>query len=102
MFDSCYGRASNILFDENIVIVEGKLSIREDEDIKIVANSIRELKEENMRYEELPKENNRPKMLSLDITGIDEETKVKLRGAIRFFGGDKNNIAVQVTENRRK
>ncbi len=102
VFDSCYGRASNILFDENIVIVEGKLSIREDEDIKIVANSIRELKEENMRYEELPKENNRPKMLSLDITGIDEETKVKLRGAIRFFGGDKNNIAVQVTENRRK
>ena len=40
VFDSCYGRANGILLEENIVIIEGRLSIREDEETKIVANKI--------------------------------------------------------------
>ena len=98
VFDSCYGRASNILLDENIVIIDGKLSIREDEDIKIVANNIRELNDEEVTNKPESKIN-KPKNLVLDITNIPEEQKAKLRGAIKFFSGDKNNIAVQVLDN---
>ena len=35
----------------------------------------------------------------LDITNASEIQKDKLRGAIRFFSGDKNNVAVQVNIN---
>jgi len=35
----------------------------------------------------------------LDITGIDEQTKVKLRGMIKFFSGDRTNILIQVIDN---
>jgi DNA polymerase-3 subunit alpha len=45
VFDSCYSKAQNILFEENIVLIEGRLSIREDDDVKIVANSITEFNE---------------------------------------------------------
>ena len=33
-------------------------------------------------------------MLIVDITEANEEQKEKLRGAIRFFNGDKNNINI--------
>ena len=88
VFDSCYSRSQTILIDENVVIVDGRLSVREDEAIKIVANNIKELKKD----EEKPSK----KILTLDITDSNEQEKAKLRGAIKFFSGDKNNMPVQV------
>ena len=38
-------------------------------------------------------------MLTLNITNATEEQKSKLRGAIRFFSGDKNNTPVQIIDN---
>ena len=32
----------------------------------------------------------------LDITDANEENKDKLRGAIKYFNGDKNNISVKI------
>lgn len=40
VFDSVFSKSSNILAVENIVLVEGRLSMREEEDVKIVANNI--------------------------------------------------------------
>ena len=40
----------------------------------------------------------RSKVLSLDITGVTEETKIKLRGAIKYFNGEMNNIKVQIID----
>ena len=75
----------NELIDENIVLVDGRLSIREDEDTKIVAREIKKL-------EDIKKEN-----INIDITNITEEQKDKLRGALKFFSGDRNNIQVIIT-----
>ena len=86
-FENAYQSASNILVNENVVVVEGRLSIREDEDVKIVANTIKEFSSQ------------KSKIFSIDITNIDEDLKKKLRGALRFFNGEKNNMAVQVIEN---
>lgn len=43
IFENCYMQCSNELVDENIVLVEGRLSIREDEETKIVAREIKKL-----------------------------------------------------------
>ena len=86
-FENAYQSAGNILVNENVVVVEGRLSIREDEDVKIVANTIKEFSSQ------------KSKIFSIDITNIDEDLKKKLRGALRFFNGEKNNMAVQVIEN---
>ena len=140
VFDSCYSKAQNILLEENIVLIDGRLSIREDEPVKIIANNITEFNEtkgdrhissqyinynSNKNYVGVgvlddpqtnnyieqnvnnvgaddpvrPNNNSRPKILLLDITNASEIQKDKLRGAIRFFSGDKNNVAVQVNIN---
>ncbi len=87
IFESTYMEASNILLNDKIVQIEGRLSIREDEDCKIVANKITEFGE------------HKSNSVTIDITNLEEETKKKLRGAIKFFSGDKNNITICVKEN---
>lgn len=104
VFDSCYSKAQNILLDENIVLIDGRLSIREDEPVKIVANNITEFNADNINNVNAQRSNRevinqKPKVLILDITNASEIQKDKLRGAIRFFSGDRNNIAVQVNIN---
>ena len=88
IFENAYQAAANILIPESIVLVEGRLSIREDEDVKIVARSIKELSEEEHKI----------KVLKIDITNADEAIKKKLRGALRFWTGEKNNTPVQVID----
>ena len=84
VFENCYLQASNELIDENIVVVDGRLSVREDEETKIVAREIKKLTED------------KKEILYIDITNISTEQKNRLRGALKFFTGDKNNIAVQI------
>ncbi len=96
VFDSCYNRSSNILIEDNIVLVEGRLSIREDDDIKIVANTIVDfsnIEEAKQQQQEVKK-----RILTLDIREISEEQKSKLRGAIKFFSGERNNMPVQIID----
>ena len=90
VFENCYQNCSNILMEDNIVLVDGRLSIREDEDTKIVAREIKEFGEQ------------KKKVLTLDITNSNEEQKEKLRGAIRFFAGERNNIPIQIINGERK
>lgn len=84
VFDSCYQACSSVLIEENIVIVEGRLSIREDEEPKIVARTI------------TPFTETKAKVFEIDITDLNEEMRSKLKGAIYFFQGDKNNIQLQI------
>ena len=42
------------------------------------------------------------KILSINITELDEESKNKLRGAIKFFCGDKNNMPIQIINGDKK
>ena len=84
VFENAYMKAGQSLIEENIVIVEGRLSIREDDTTTIIASDIKNFAEEKQ------------KILTLDITEATEEQKDKLRGAIRYFNGDKNNMNVQI------
>ena len=84
VFDSCYQKSSQFLVVDEIVLVEGRLSVREDDGIKIVANDIRKLG------------NKKERVLTINITNFDEEQKEKLRGILKFFNGDKNNMHVKI------
>ncbi len=84
VFENAYLKAGNSLIEENVVMVEGRLSIREDEAPTIIANEIKDFSEQKQ------------KILIIDITNSNEEQKDKLRGAIRYFNGDKNNINISI------
>ncbi|MDE5830264.1 MAG: hypothetical protein K2H53_00755 [Clostridia bacterium] len=86
VFENCYMQATDKLMEENIVLVTGRLSIREEEMPSIIASNIENLSEKKERK------------LTLDIRGIDEDTKERLRGALRFFMGDRNNIKVEIID----
>ena len=84
VFENCLQKAINNLIVDNIVIVDGRVSIKEEEEPKIVARDILGLELENQ------------KSLKLNIINAEEETKAKLRGALKFFSGEKNNLPVYV------
>ena len=99
VFDSCYNRCSNSLIEDNIVLVDGRLSIKEDDDVKIVANTIIDFENmQNMKQIETNTEVPKKRILTLDIREITDEQKARLRGAIKFFSGERNNMPVQVID----
>ena len=86
VFEKCYQNAINYLIEDNVILITGRISIKDDTSVTIVANSITELRKKKSN------------ILTLEITGIDEERKARLRGAIRFFSGDRNNLLVQIKD----
>lgn len=87
VFENAYMKAGKSLVEENIVMVDGRLSIREDDSSSIIANDIKDFSEQKQ------------KMFTIDITNLNEEQKSKLRGAIKYFNGDRNNMPIFVKIN---
>ena len=105
IFEPTFLKYQDKLLEENIIMIKGRLSIREDDNTKIVAQEIRNFGEkfsensnkyENKKQEVQNTEIQKPKHLVIDITNMEETEKAKLRGAIRFFNGERNNIPVAV------
>ena len=100
VFENAYMAAGSNLMEENIVLVEGRLSIREeDENITIIASKILPfgtfLNGESVTNGTSENNVNR-KVLEINVTNLTEEQKNKLRGALKFFSGDKNNTQLQI------
>ncbi len=85
-FENAYLTAKDSLMEENIVLIKGRLSIREEEKTSIIANEITNFGVQKR------------KELIINITNLDEPIKKKLRGAIKYFNGEMNNIAVEVQD----
>ena len=107
VFENCYNQCSNELIDENIVLVEGRLSIREDEAPSIIARTIRNLEDvaNNPSSTNISVNNENganqavkisKKRLNINITNLDEAQKDRLRGALKFFNGDRNNTQIEI------
>ena len=94
VFDSVYSKNFTSIVEENIVLLEGRLSIREDEPTKIIAMNIKELSDFKINN----KENNKKTVLNINITNLSVEQKDRLRGAIKFFAGEKSNIKIEVVD----
>ena len=96
VFDSVYHKSQQALIEENVVVVEGRLSIREDEPVKIVASSIKDLNENSI---ETRKNSTKINNLIINITNLSEDRKNRLRGAIKFFSGDRANVGLEILQN---
>ena len=88
VFENAYMKAGKSLVEENIVMVDGRLSIREGDTSTIIANEIKDFSEQQ-----------KAQILTIDITNLTEEQKAKLRGAIKYFHGERNNMNVQINMN---
>ena len=115
VFENVYTQSANSLIEDNIVLVEGRLSIREDEEnVSIVASKIQNVEAKGTfpnassvpfdsslagtKNEGLRRINN----LEINITNLSEEVKDKLRGALKFFAGDRNNTALFILNGENK
>ena len=90
VFETAYIQGRESLVEENIVIVDGRLSIKEDDSTSIIANSISDFAEQ------------KSKSLNLNISDVPEDIKKRLRGAIKYFSGDRSNVQVYVVVNGEK
>lgn len=95
VFDRVYHQSQNDLIEENVVLVEGRLSIREEEPVKIVAERIKELNSTSTCQEGTT---DKISEISINITNLSETEKEKLRGAIKFFVGDRANVKLEIVQ----
>ena len=86
VFENAYLSSKESLIEENVVLVKGRLSIREEEKTTIIANEITNFGTQKR------------KILNVDITDLEEPTKIKLRAAIKYFNGQMNNVLIEVQE----
>ena len=94
VFDSVYSRCDSILIDENVILVEGRLSIKEDEDARIIVQNIKEFSENDSANNS----NGRKTKMIIDITELTSNQKERLKGAIKLFSGDKVNMRLSIIE----
>ena len=84
VFDSVYARFSNLLYDENIVLVNARVSIRSDQDLSFVVNTISEL--DNEKY----------KIIDIEVYKISDDKKALLRKWIVENRRDDGNVEIFV------
>ena len=110
VFENAYQTAGANLMEDNIVLVEGRLSIREDEEnVTIIANKIGPLGGTLGTFPYVSSvpfvsaENNaQRKIVTINITNLTEEQKDKLRGTLKFFAGDRNNAPITIINGESK
>ncbi len=111
VFENAYQQAGTALMEESIVLVEGRLSIREEEqNVSLIANKIVPLGTFPNGVSDTSgaivtlgnQETSKRKQLTINITNLTEEQKDKLRGALKFFTGDKNNTPVTILNGENK
>lgn len=83
-FENTYLKAKDVLIEENIVLIKGRLSIREEEKTTVIANDISNFVLDQKKY------------LTIDITNADETKKALLRGFIRSSKEKGENVFIQV------
>jgi len=102
IFDGVYQKMSHIIVEDNIILIEGRLSIREDEPVKIVASSIKEFSEEERAEEKRNIQLTGIRTLSINITNLTENVRAQLKGAIKFFTGDRATVKLEIVNNEEK
>ena len=90
VFDSVYNKCSDLLVEDSIVLIDGRVSNRDDDESTIIARSITDFGKQEVSSE--------PKSLIIDIRNLDDNQKKKLKGAIKFFSGDRANIGIKITD----
>ena len=91
VFDRVYEKFKNQIVEDNVVMIEGKISIKDEEKVNIICNSLYSV--DNDKYF--------GKIFEVDITKLSREEKDKLKMLIRTFNNNKNNVRIQVKDNNK-
>ena len=84
VFENCFNKCEEFLVEENIVLIEGRISIRDDQDITIIASKIQEFNSSNNE-------------ILVNITNLQENDKEKLRQIIRNNSKIKDNLNISIS-----
>ena len=108
-FENTFQSSNSSIIEENIVLVEGRLSIKEEDGTaSIIASKIIPLNDTMgtfLKVSSVPLDSSnnlsrgniyQRKSIKINITNLTEEQKDKLRGALKFFMGDRRNTAVTI------
>ena len=99
-FENAYQSAGSSLIEDNIVLIEGRLSIKEEEQsATIIANKIMDFTTGGATQDSSVTMGK--KTIQFEITNLTEQQKDRLRGAIKFFTGDRNNMAIEIINGQR-
>ena len=91
VFESVYNKYGSCLEEDKIILIEGRLSIREDEEPKIIAQNIKEI---------INSDEDEENTISIDISDFTEKQKEDLRTLIRFYSKMNNkNCKINVIVN---
>ena len=88
-FDKIYSKIKSDVTEGDIIVVEGKISIKDEENINVIGNNIYKIEADKYFG----------KTLEINITNLSREEKDKLKGLIRAFNNSKNNVNIQVKNN---
>lgn len=88
IFPTVYMKYSSILQNDNIVLISGKLSVREDDVTKILVDEITTLK----KY-------SRPR-IDINTNTLDEKSQEKFSNALNFFKGDNGNCDIYINNSQ--
>lgn len=99
VFDGVFMKCNYFLENDNIVMVEGKLSLREEEFPKIIAQIIKELPDDIEKISNEQKKIKIIKGIQIDITNFSEESKESLRKAIRTYSKQNVNAQIDIIDN---
>ncbi len=92
-FPKTYAGYKNIMFEDNIVKVDGRVSVKEDE-VNVVISRI-ETYEKNIVLNEVKEE---PKKILLNISDkLSQDELAKLRNFIKLIGNQKTNTNMEIT-----
>ncbi len=86
VFESCYNRCGSTLMEENLIVVNGRVSIKDETDVTIIANTIDELKQVKKKH------------IEISIDNLSDNQKLRFKGALSYFEGEKNNIVIHMFE----
>ena len=90
VFESVYNKCSYSIEEEKVVLIDGRLSVREDEPTKIIATNIKEMVTEDSEYSKI----------NINITDFSEDKKEILRQSIRYYSKQPNpETIIEVTVN---
>lgn len=89
LFDKIFQKFKNDMNEDDIVVIDGKVSIKDEENINIIANSIYKI--ETDKY--------LGKTLRIDITDLSREKREGLKTLIRTFNNNNNNALIEVKDN---
>lgn len=89
VFDRVYEKFKKQLVESNVVIIEGNISVKDEENVNIICNNVSNI--ENDKYF--------GKIFEIDISNLSRNEKDNLKVLIRTFNNKKNNVKIQVNDN---